>query len=350
MTLRMNSSELAKLVLTAFLILTLQACADASLPQQAQDDAIDELALSGPAPEAKSDEATIALTLVRDLTPSTRALASAQRRLITTPAAFRAVFGHNPPASLDLSRQWLVFYAAGRQPSGGHEASVEQVRLSPSGKSLVVITRHSAPADACRTAQESSPWTLVALPAQAVRPSSVRYYSDDVTLPCGSTPATCDEPALFGQLSALSQDLWMMSEGDEPVTPESWGQPGVSLSDDQALLELLQEPDVEGVFNDTGDETAASQARARQEPITLARFTQNLYRWRDEQVVELDEADKAALIAQIKATLGADARAFKVYTVYRDGGLERDRAVVRVYVVGATPCGLMGLRSVAIET
>jgi hypothetical protein len=100
------------------------------------------------------------------------------RRLVTSAADYRATFGHPPPASVDLAREWVVFYAAGARPTGGYEASVVSIARRCDG-GLRVVTRLVSPGPACLVTQAiTSPHALVrfARPAD-VDPRDVEFVA-----------------------------------------------------------------------------------------------------------------------------------------------------------------------------
>lgn len=340
-----------RLTICLSLCLTLFACAEGAAPSPVEGAPLEEV-IQGSMPQAKADELSITLTPMPGFEPSMSVIGREGRRLITTPEAFEDHFGHQPPASIDFTQEWIIFYSAGLQSSGAHKAQILDVRLSSTGKSLQVSLIHEQPGLGCQDGKESRPWSMVKLPKQRVRPQSVRYYQQTQEAPCSATPGACIPASISADLQALGDKLWMTSEGDEPVSVEDWGQaPGLDLLDDQSLLDLLQEPNVEGVIEQTGgDAQAAAGATASLEAITLERFVQNIYRYDGAEVTELDDADRADLINGLRTTLGADVRAFKVYTHYTQAGSQHTLPQVRVYVMGSTPCGFYGLMSLLIET
>src|SRR5262245_35704860 len=50
--------------------------------------------------------------------------ATETRAVIRSRRGYQDFFGHAPPASVDFSRQWVLFYAAGTKPTGGYQAHV----------------------------------------------------------------------------------------------------------------------------------------------------------------------------------------------------------------------------------
>jgi hypothetical protein len=122
--------------------------------------------------------------------------ASETRALITTPQAYRDYFGHAPPAGVQLGREWVVFYSAGRQ-GGGYHADVSVVGVS--GDVLHVVTTLTSPVPPCpppipggsgpgmgggsAPSVPSAPMTTPTAPASTVAPTA------------GATAPAMDAPA-----------------------------------------------------------------------------------------------------------------------------------------------------------
>jgi hypothetical protein len=75
------------------------------------------------------------------------------RLLITSAADYERYFGHPPPedSAIDWSRQWVVFYSAGIQPTGGYKAQIERIFVT--GRVLQVVTVLVRPGDNCLVTQ-----------------------------------------------------------------------------------------------------------------------------------------------------------------------------------------------------
>ena len=72
--------------------------------------------------------------------------ATETRVLLTTPEAYRSYFGHPAPAGVQLGKEWVVFYSAGRQGAGSiPDVGVVGVR----GDVLHVVTTLTAPTPPC---------------------------------------------------------------------------------------------------------------------------------------------------------------------------------------------------------
>jgi hypothetical protein len=109
--------------------------------------------------------------------------ATENRTLIRTARGYQSFFGHAPPASVDFSREWVIFYAAGTKPTGGYDASVLAVLRS--GGTLIAITELASPGAGCAvTLAQTSPHVLVKFPAQPG--SAASFFKQDRTQDCPS--------------------------------------------------------------------------------------------------------------------------------------------------------------------
>lgn len=108
------------------------------------------------------------------------------RTLIRSASAYASFFGHAPPAGVDFSTEWVMFYAAGSQPSDGYQASF--VTLLRAGASLFAVTQLSSPAGSCKvnSATPTAPYALIKFPAQPG--SSAQFFKNDVTHDCTCGP------------------------------------------------------------------------------------------------------------------------------------------------------------------
>jgi hypothetical protein len=115
--------------------------------------------------------------------------ATQNRTLIRTGRGYQEFFGHAPPAAIDFSREWVVFYGAGSQP-GGYGAGVATVTLS--GSSLVVVTELVAPGAGCPVPASgggAAVYALVKLPAQPG--VMIDFRKKDRTGPSCPPPSPC---------------------------------------------------------------------------------------------------------------------------------------------------------------
>ncbi|HVY36364.1 MAG TPA: hypothetical protein VHM31_00460 [Polyangia bacterium] len=109
--------------------------------------------------------------------------ATKTRTLIRTASGYRSFFGHAPPAAVDFSREWVMFYAAGTEPSGGYEASFTAVLRA--GGSLIAITQLVSPGALCaEPAIVTTPYALIKFPAQPG--TSAQFYKSDSILDCAA--------------------------------------------------------------------------------------------------------------------------------------------------------------------
>jgi len=107
--------------------------------------------------------------------------ATETRTLIRTARGYESYFGHAPPARVDFSREWVIFYAAGTKPTGGYDASV--LALLRSGGTLIAITELVSPGAGCAVTQAlTSPHVLVKFPAQAGSVAS--FFKQDRAQDC----------------------------------------------------------------------------------------------------------------------------------------------------------------------
>jgi len=108
------------------------------------------------------------------------------RTLIRSARGYQAFFGHAPPAAVDFSREWVMFYAAGTKPTGGYDASFLAVLRA--GRNLIAITRLVSPGPGCITTQAlTTPYALIKFPAQAG--TSAQFFKQDGVTDCA--PGLC---------------------------------------------------------------------------------------------------------------------------------------------------------------
>lgn len=124
--------------------------------------------------------------------------ASETRKVFTSAAAYRKFFGHDAPSSVDFYRDWVAFYSAGTQSTGGYDASIEAIETSSSGATIYVKTRLESPASNCMVTQSlTKPYHLVRFNKPWPRARYVRYTKHDATLWCfepePEPEPTCDD-------------------------------------------------------------------------------------------------------------------------------------------------------------
>ncbi len=111
--------------------------------------------------------------------------ASRTRTLIRSARGYQSFFGHAPPAAVDFSREWVMFYAAGTEPTGGYQASF--LFLLRSGPSLVAITQLVSPGPLCVVDDRvTTPYALIKFPAQPG--ASAQFYKNDIVTDCPGDP------------------------------------------------------------------------------------------------------------------------------------------------------------------
>jgi len=137
----------------------------------------------------RTDRADLALRAVSGFTVPSAVGATETRRVFTSAASFRAYFG-SLPAGVDFGREWVAFYSAGVQRTGGYGASVSRVRLSGSGLTLKVTTRLESPGAGCAVTQAlTKPVALVAFAAPRPRPEVARFERNDARRDCETAPS-----------------------------------------------------------------------------------------------------------------------------------------------------------------
>jgi hypothetical protein len=155
------------------------------------DDATDSEALG----ETGTDEAGLRGTVYFDTFTDSIGSAgqSETRKVFTSAAAYRNYFGHNPPSAVDFYTDWVAFYSAGDQSTGGYDASIESIETSSSGATIYLKTRLESPGANCFVTQSTTkPYTLVRFHKPWPRPRYVRTSKHDDTLWCDDPDPTCD--------------------------------------------------------------------------------------------------------------------------------------------------------------
>ncbi len=164
-----------RLLLIAALCLFTLSCTDATGPEGA-DEFEDAVAASDdPAEAGKADGPDLTLTALQLPVPASLGTGEV-RLLIRTNSAYRALFGSSAPA-VDFSRRWVVFYSAGRKPSGGYAAAVDRIWTSNSGKTLRIATSLERPGPDCQvTLALTTPHAAVSFPRPTVMPTILNAY------------------------------------------------------------------------------------------------------------------------------------------------------------------------------
>jgi hypothetical protein len=111
--------------------------------------------------------------------------ANESRTLIKSARGYKEFFGHAPPAGVDFSKQWVIFYSAGTRSTGGFDANI--LSLIVSGQDLVAVTELVSPGPECAvTAALTSPYVLIQFAAQPG--TAIDFRKKDRVQHCGCTP------------------------------------------------------------------------------------------------------------------------------------------------------------------
>jgi hypothetical protein len=163
-------------ILAALGAIALGGCGDVAGPDDVQQVSGDVGSIAAP-PAAAS---TIAFqTFIDDVGADA---SKESRTLIRSARGYQSVFGHAPPAGVDFSREWVMFYAAGTKPTSGYAASFLAVLRV--GRNLIAITQLESPAANCATADVlTTPYALIKFPAQG--DATAQFYKQDGSGNCG---------------------------------------------------------------------------------------------------------------------------------------------------------------------
>lgn len=179
----MRKANLVMLSLSLSLSLTLAACASESDESDADGEVIDVLP-GEPLPgvdEGKADGSAISFSQFADEVGSRKSFET--RRMFTSAADYRAFFGHSAPSTVNFTREWVLFYAIGSQPTQGYTAAIRSVSLN--GNRLNVVTAKTSPGSSCRPGRGPvSPFVLVKFPRQNSGGLPVTYLRADSVLHC----------------------------------------------------------------------------------------------------------------------------------------------------------------------
>lgn len=118
--------------------------------------------------------------------------ASVERRvLFKTREAYEGYFGHRVPATVDFTREWAIFYAAGTKRSGGYAASIVSLATYAVGNErlLAGVTRLESPGAGCAVTDAlTAPHVLIKFAAPSAV-FNVDFTRTDSTRDCGGEPA-----------------------------------------------------------------------------------------------------------------------------------------------------------------
>lgn len=148
--------------------------------------------LEAPEVEPGGDLAAVEQSLHADIpftpiaVPSGTLVQHETRRLFTTSGSYHAFFGEHPPANLDFRKEWVFFYSAGTQSSGGYAAKV--LRIVPSATTLHLVTSLESPGKDCVvTMALTTPQVMVRFPKPKARLYFAAFYRSDTTVDCDQT-------------------------------------------------------------------------------------------------------------------------------------------------------------------
>jgi hypothetical protein len=168
--------------------LSIATCAWLALAGLSGCDPGDVDQIAGDVRDAPSAPAGTSITF-EALTDEVGARADTETRAVVhTAQGYRDFFGHLPPAGVDFSRQWVIFYAAGTKPSGGHETRI--ISVTRSDRSLVVITGLTSPGAGCVVTDAlTAPYVLVKIPVQPG--VSITFLKRDAVRDCDPPTSPC---------------------------------------------------------------------------------------------------------------------------------------------------------------
>jgi hypothetical protein len=110
---------------------------------------------------------------------------SETRMVFKTRTAYSSYFGHNAPAEVDFTKEWVIFYSAGKKDQGGYHASISNISLNNTGKYLKITTKLSGPGKYCDRLKASvKPFVLVKFNPSIPPPDYIQYYHRDSLVDC----------------------------------------------------------------------------------------------------------------------------------------------------------------------
>ena len=109
-------------------------------------------------------------------------VAQATQRVFESRAEFEGYFGQRA-LGVDFSREWVVLYAAGSQPTSGYVASIDEILRTENEQSLKINTSLAHPGRSCpREAKRTMPYAVAAFPAMRTGrdgPGVIRFSHSD---------------------------------------------------------------------------------------------------------------------------------------------------------------------------
>jgi len=167
---RISGRPRTAVVALGFAALTLVACGDGAGEADVQQVAGD-VSAAGAAPAAA---ATLSFQSFQDDIGARGT--TENRALIRSANGYQRFFGHAPPADVDFSREWVMFYAAGTKATGGFQAGF--LALLRSGRTLIAVTQLTSPGVGCATDQATSrPYALIKFALQSG--TSAQFFKQD---------------------------------------------------------------------------------------------------------------------------------------------------------------------------
>ena len=247
-------------------------------------------------------------------------------KVFTSQQAFEDFFGTAAPAEVDWNEEWVVYYAAGTQSTGGYEANVLKVQLSASARTLTITNETVTPGLSCIVTEAfTSPATLVTIKKRGPETTRFRSRHEDLTLAC---EAVCGAD-LAAQLEYGARDAFLMSEGDEPFVPVDFPGAGGEALTKERMLQLLKRAPTTNIDESDWAEWIAANTEL---PADADDFEKDLVRQYEElrAMVELQLTD------------------VKVFDV----GFEDNGDGVRpLDIIGKTKCGdLAGYKTIIVAT
>lgn len=183
--------------LSAFAIAALSACAAPGAPG--------DLAFEGDAQDlGKADHAHVELAVTSlDVAVPAGPAEAAEHAIFTSAESFESYFGVAAPADVDWSREWVAFYSAGAQSSGGFDAGIDSMVYLPELGGLVVGSHLRSPGPSCIVPfVVTTPRALVKFELPAELPTWYAVDHSDEVRDCQPDPGD-----RFAQL-ADSRETW----------------------------------------------------------------------------------------------------------------------------------------------
>jgi hypothetical protein len=129
----------------------------------------------------KADVAGLA-SVPLDVDVASERRAKGGKAILTSAEAFATYLGTPAPEGFDFSRQWVAFYGAGVQSTGGYTASITAVRHAFIDGTLILATHFISPGPDCVVTQAlTTPYAVVAFEVPTPRPlAALSDHTDEV--------------------------------------------------------------------------------------------------------------------------------------------------------------------------